>query len=74
MSKMRLSVGRFEYGIDEPDLVTVIEQVKSALENSTIAELVLLDGDRPVTVYLNGRTADAVIVDADRDPRPGEIS
>lgn len=75
MSRKRVIIGQSEWAIDERDVETVIGQIKSALADGTVAELVLLDSaDRPVTVYLNGRTAVTVVVDLDRDPRPSEIS
>lgn len=75
MSRKRVIIGQSEWAVDERDVQTVVEQIKAALENGTVAELALLDGaGRPVTVYLNGRTAVTVVVDLDRDPRPSEIS
>lgn len=75
MSRKRVIIGQSEWTIDERDVQSVVEQIKAALENGTVAELVLLDGaGRPVTVYLNGRAAVTVVVDLDRDPRPSEIS
>jgi len=75
MSRKRIVVGQSEWAIDERDVETVVEQVKAALENGTTAELVLLDGaGRPVTVYVNGKVVETVVVDLDRDPRPSEIS
>ncbi|WBB80608.1 hypothetical protein O7606_04245 [Micromonospora sp. WMMD882] len=75
MSRKRVIIGQSEWGVDERDVDTVVEQIKTALAEGAVAELVLLDGaGRPVTVYLNGRAAVTVVVDLDRDPRPSEIS
>lgn len=75
MSRKRVIIGQSEWTIDERDVETVVEQIRTALTEGTVAELVLLDSlGRPVTVYLNGRTAVTVVVDLDRDPRPSEIS
>jgi hypothetical protein len=45
------------------------------MEGGSVAQLPLLGtGDRPVTVYLNGRTVETVVIDLNGDGRPGEIS
>jgi hypothetical protein len=72
---MRVIVGTSEWGIDSKDVDSVVEQVKAAMENGEVATLSLLDSaDRPVTVYLNGKVAETVVVDLDGAPRPSEIS
>jgi hypothetical protein len=74
MSGKRVTVGGTEYGIDNTAVDTVVDQVKSAMENGAVATLPLLDGaGRPVTVYLNGKVTATVVVDLDGDPRPSEI-
>jgi hypothetical protein len=74
MSGKRVTVGGTEYGIDNTAVDTVVDQVKSAMENGAVATLPLLDAaGRPVTVYLNGKVAATVVVDLDGDPRPSEI-
>jgi VCBS repeat-containing protein len=75
MSQMRVMVGQSTWGIDSKNTDTIVQQVKSAMENGTVVALPLLDGgNRPITVYLNGKAADAVAVDLGEDPRPSEIS
>ncbi|GAA0723957.1 hypothetical protein Drose_01855 [Dactylosporangium roseum] len=77
MSRNRILIGQSEWGIDARQVTSVVESVKSAMESATTAQLTLLDKEnRPVTVYLNGRVAETVVVDLDmdRDSRPSEIS
>ncbi|GAA2634586.1 hypothetical protein GCM10010399_79030 [Dactylosporangium fulvum] len=77
MSRNRILIGQSEWAIDAQHLTSVVESVKSAMESATTAQLTLLDKEnRPVTVYLNGRVAETVVVDLDldRDSRPSEIS
>jgi hypothetical protein len=73
MSGKTLSVGRFEYGIEDDDYETVVEQVKNALENGTVAQVPVLTSDkRPVILFINGSATDAVVIDPDTDGRPHE--
>lgn len=75
MSRKRVIVGQSEWAIDEQDVENVVDQIKSALDKGTVAELPLLDGaGRAVTVYLNGKVAETVVVDLDRGARPSEIA
>lgn len=75
MGRKRVIVGGSEWAIDEQDLDGVVTQIRTAMAEGTVAELSLLDGaGRSVTVYLNGKVAETVVVDLDRGPRPGEIS
>lgn len=73
MSGKTLTVGRFEYGIEDENFETVVERVKSALENGTVVQLPLLTADkRQVMLFLNGSVTDAVVIDPDSDDRPHE--
>ena len=75
MSRKRVIIGQSEWAIDDKDVESVAGKINAAMQNGTVAELVLLDGaGRPVTVYLNGKAAVSVVVDLDTDPRPSEIS
>jgi len=75
MSRKRVIVGQSEWAIDEQDVESVVDQIKSALDKGAVAELPLLDGaGRAVTVYLNGKVVESVVVDLDRGPRPSEIA
>ncbi|GAA0919793.1 hypothetical protein GCM10009557_90660 [Virgisporangium ochraceum] len=74
MSGKTLSVGRFEYGIEDDDFVTVVEQVKNALENGTVAQVPVVTADkRQVMLFINGSATDAVVIDPDSDGRPHEF-
>lgn len=75
MSRKRIIVGQSEWAIADEHVVSVVDQIKAAMTDGTVAQLELLDGaGREVTVYLNGRAAESVVVDLDRGPRPSEIS
>lgn len=75
MGRKRVIIGQSEWGIDDEQVTDVVAQIKAAMENGTVAELALTDGaNRPVKVYLNGKAAQAVVVDLDTDPKPTEIS
>ncbi|GAA1559155.1 hypothetical protein GCM10009827_095190 [Dactylosporangium maewongense] len=78
MGTKRIVIGQHEYGIHADQFTSVVQNVQSAMESATTARLALLDKEeRPVTVYLNGRVAEVVVVDGDeldRDTRPSEIS
>lgn len=75
MGTKYISVGQSEWAFPEGDIDDAVKSVKAALENSTVAELQLVDGHgRPVTVCLNGRTVDTVTLDLSGTPRPSEIS
>src|SRR3954463_8041409 len=54
MSGKRLSVGGYEFGIDDRSAADVAERVHEAMTTGTVAQLTLRDlKERPVTVYLN---------------------
>jgi sarcosine oxidase gamma subunit len=75
MSRKRVIIGQSQWAIADQDVESVIGQIRSAMENGTAAELPLLDtSGRSVTVYLNGKVVETVVVDLDSDSRPGEIS
>ncbi len=75
MGRKRVIIGQSEWGIDDKKVTDVVAQIKAAMQNGTVAELALTDGaGRPVTVYLNGKAAQAVAVDLDTGPKPTEIS
>jgi hypothetical protein len=67
----RIIVGSFEWGIEDEEFESVVNRTKCALENGTVAELPLLDSaGRRVTVFLNGRVAETVVIDWNVDGRP----
>jgi hypothetical protein len=75
MSRKRIIVDHNDWTIDEAAGQNVPELVKDAMDNSTVAEIAVLDdADRQVTLYLNGRTVSDVVIDLDLGPRPSEIS
>jgi hypothetical protein len=75
MSTKRVIVGQSSWAVGDRDVDTVLADIRTAMEGSSIAQLPLYDSDgRPVTVYVNGRTVQTVVVDLDGDGRPGEIS
>jgi hypothetical protein len=74
MSGKRVTIDGIAYGLENKEVDTVVEQVRTAMESRTVAALPLLDGDdRPVTVYVNGAVVASVMVDLDGDGRPSEI-
>jgi hypothetical protein len=74
MSGKRITIEGIEYGLENAQVDTVLDLIKNALENGSVAALPLLDGTkRPVTVYVNGRVVATVVVDLDGDSRPSEI-
>jgi predicted RNA-binding protein with PIN domain len=74
MSGKKLSIGRFDYGIEDENFDTVVEQVRNALENGTVAQLPVVTSDkRQVILFLNGSATDAVVIDPDSDGRPHEF-
>jgi hypothetical protein len=75
MSTKRILVDQSEWSFPEGDVTGTLDQITSALKDGTVAVLSLIDDSkRPVTVYLNGKTVQTVVVDLDGDPRPSEIS
>jgi len=75
LSSKRLYVGGMEFGIADDQVETVVARVTEALRNGSFQTVeVLDDGDRRVTLYLNGRTVGAVVLDLDAGPKPHEIS
>ena len=74
MSGKRVTVGGVEYGLANDAVDTVVDQVRSAMEAGSVGTLPLLNGaGHAVTVYVNGKVIDTVVVDLDGDPRPSEI-
>jgi VCBS repeat-containing protein len=72
-----LRVGRFEYTIDEDgkDIAAIVAGIQQALTNKTVVPVAVLDEKRNrMTLYLNGAQADAVVIDLDEGPKPGELS
>ena len=71
----KVIVGASEWGLQDGDAADVLTRIKSAMTDGGVAELPLVDSaGRPVTVYVNGRTTDTVVVDLDGGPRPSEFS
>jgi hypothetical protein len=72
---MKVIVGQAEWAIADTGEEVVRNQIRTAMAEGAVAELVLYDSDkRPVTVYLNCRIIETIVVDTDSGPRPGEIS
>ena len=75
MSAKRIIVGKSAWGVSDEDAADLLKQIESALQEGTVLRLSLTDGEnRPVTVFINGRTVETVAVDLDEGPRPSEIS
>jgi len=75
MSTKRVIVGQSSWAVADRDVDNVLGQIRDAMEGGSVAQLPLLDtGGRPVTVYVNGRTVETVVIDLNGDGRPGEIS
>jgi hypothetical protein len=73
-----LRVGRFDYVLDEStgtDIVDIVGKIKQALIDKTVIVVAVLDPNRkPVSLVINGAQVDALAIDLDGPPRPGEIS
>ncbi|HEV2637926.1 MAG TPA: VCBS domain-containing protein [Actinocrinis sp.] len=75
MSERRVIVGQSEWAFPAGDVTATVESIKTALETGAVVALDLVDGSgREVTVYLNGKAAQTVVVDLGGGPRPSEIS
>lgn len=75
MGRKRVIVGQSEWGIEEDQVKQTKSSIEAALHDGTVAELQLLNAaGRPVTVYLNAKAVDTVVIDLDSDPKPSEIS
>ncbi|HEX4701636.1 MAG TPA: hypothetical protein VH352_05855 [Pseudonocardiaceae bacterium] len=73
--KRIIMVGQSRWTFPDGDVADALAEIRSAMRDSKVAVLSLIDGDdRPVTVYLNGRTTETVMVDLGGEPRPSEIS
>jgi hypothetical protein len=74
MSGKKVIIGQSEWTIGE-GAEGVVDQIKLALEKGTVEELALLDGaGNQVSVYLNGKVVETVVVDLGEGPRPSEMS
>ena len=70
-----ITVGQSQWTFPDGDVAATLGQIETALQDGSLAELSLIDGDkRPVTVYLNGKAAEMVVIDLGGSPRPTEIS
>jgi hypothetical protein len=75
MHGKKVIIGQHEWAIPDSDVVTICTQIRTAMSEGSVAELVLLDTEkRPVTVYVNCRIVESIVVDTDGDPRPSEWS
>jgi hypothetical protein len=74
----KLTVGGVDYVINEnadTDIETIVAQIEQALNDRTVVKVPVLNSkNNAVTLYLNGGQVDAVVIDVDEIPRPGEIS
>ncbi len=73
-----IRVGSFEYVIDESggtDLAALARSIEDAMNQRRVITLAVLDEKRNrATLYLNGATADAVVLDLELPPRPGQMA
>lgn len=72
-------VGSFEYVIDENDdgmdVGKLADSIQNAMNERTVITVPVLNQKRNrATLYLNGATADAVVLDLDLPPRPGQMA
>ena len=75
MSGKRVMIGQSEWTLADETAADTVKQIKSALEDGTVAEVSLLDGSgSSVTVFINGKATSTVAVDLGEGPRPSEIS
>jgi hypothetical protein len=71
----KLQIDGMEFGIADDKATDVAEAVRRALKEGTVEAVEVLDAeDRRVTLYVNGRTAVAVMIDFDAGPRPHQIT
>jgi hypothetical protein len=74
-----LRVNGVDYIIDESaedtDAAAVVGQIEQALAEGTLVKVPVLDAkSNRMTLYLNGRQVDTVVLDLGEGDRPGEIS
>jgi hypothetical protein len=75
MSNRRVVVGQSEWRLPDGEISGILEAIESGMQNNSVVQLSLLDTTgRPVTVYLNCRVTQTVMIDLQGGPRPGEIS
>ena len=75
MSNRRVVVGQSEWRLPDGEITGILEAIESGMQNNSVVQLALLDtAGRPVTVYLNCRVTQTVVIDLQGGARPGEIS
>ncbi len=75
MTARRIIVGQTAWALPDGDVGDLPKQIEAALGNSTVLQVeVLTDDNRPVTLFVNGRAAETVVLDLGRAPRPSETS
>ena len=76
MSGSRIIVGQSAWTLTaDQDVVKVMEEIESALQNGTSLKLPLVDSSQhQVTVFINGRSVETVVVDLGVEARPSQIS
>lgn len=75
MNGKKVIIGQNEWAIPDDSVATIRTQIQTAMSEGSAAELVLLDTEkRLVTVYVNCKVVESIVVDIDGDPRPSEWS
>lgn len=75
MSRKRIVIGQSEWTLNGEDAAGVLTEIESAIKDGSLLRLSLTDNaDRPVEVFINGRTVQSIAVDLGEGPRPSEIS
>jgi hypothetical protein len=72
-----ITYGRQRYALDlhDKDFPTVAGEISTAMASGDVVEVAVLDeGDRRLTLYLNGAQLDGVVLDAGLGSRPSEPS
>jgi hypothetical protein len=74
MGKKLVTIGDQSWGVADADVAKVMSDIEHAMTTGGSARLSLLADGRPVSVFLNGRTAATVVVDDGGEGLPTEIS
>lgn len=71
----RIIIGQSEWALPDGDSADLLAQIESAIRDGSVLRLSVEDSaGRAITVFVNGRTVETVVVDLDAGPRPSEIS
>jgi hypothetical protein len=73
MTGKKIVIGETEWALPDDDAEAVRNQIRTAMGEGGVAELVVQDADkRPVVLYVNCKIVPTIVVDTDGNPRPHE--